>query len=54
MRSLWVTRGQMEKFKKFPKIAHAKTLKKSTCYINESENKQKPELKYDLMTKADS
>ena len=26
----------------------------STCYINESENKQKPELKYDLMTKADS
>ena len=53
MRSLWVTRGQMEKFKKFPKIAHAKTLKKSTCYINESENKQKPELKYDLMTKAD-
>ena len=44
----------MEKFQKFPKIAHAKTLKKSTCYINESENKQKPELKYDPMTKADS
>ena len=25
----------------------------STCYINESENKQKPELKNDPLTKAD-